>query len=259
MATITIYEIDNLANMTPIMSNNRYEALKLDIESKGQKQEILLRNNKIIDGRHRYKACIELGIEPIVKELGNISDEEVIDEIKSYTQGKASTPSQLAAEALKHYITLKNMGENVTLDGIAISYGVGDKTLKRLNYCYKQNSEYLDIFLDGDSVEIYSEKYGKKIVCNQVYTLEQTLKYNNSVKPSRVYREEESTIGYAYDVNIEFETEEGKDFFWKKYNDYTFSIAKDSPMCQDYIQYTNMKYPITNESLMPNSSIDQND
>lgn len=259
MSTSKTYEIDELANMTPAMGKNRYQALKLDIQSNGQKHPILLRNDKIIDGRHRYKACKELGITPIVNELGNISNEETINIIASYTQGKASTPTQLAAEALKHYYALKSMSKKITIDDVATKFGVGSKTLKRLNYCYKENKEYLEAFLDGDGIEIYSEKYNKKIVCKEIYGLEQTLRYNEKTKPTRVIQAEESTTSYEYDVNIEFQTEEAKDFFWKKYHSIRFGISKEDVLCQDFIEFSNFKYPMSNINLTSNTSVNYDD
>lgn len=53
-----------LALIIPEMSQEDYEALKSDIKENGLLNPIMTYNNEIVDGRHRYKACIELGIEP---------------------------------------------------------------------------------------------------------------------------------------------------------------------------------------------------
>ena len=49
-----------------------YAALKADIRTKGQNEPIWLYQGKILDGRHRYQACVELGIEPSFREYQGV-------------------------------------------------------------------------------------------------------------------------------------------------------------------------------------------
>lgn len=58
------FELHPLAESFPAMSELEYEALKEDIRAHGQKEKILLFAGKILDGRHRYRACRELGLQP---------------------------------------------------------------------------------------------------------------------------------------------------------------------------------------------------
>jgi len=52
------------ARLFPDMGAVEYYELKVDIEANGLKVPVLLWNGQLIDGRHRLKACNELGIEP---------------------------------------------------------------------------------------------------------------------------------------------------------------------------------------------------
>lgn len=52
------------ADSFPLMTSQRYEELRLDIARQGQLEPITLCDGMILDGRNRYRACIELGIEP---------------------------------------------------------------------------------------------------------------------------------------------------------------------------------------------------
>ena len=57
-----------LCEMFPEMPDEDYQKLRDDIAGSGQLEPIVLFGGKILDGRHRYRACIEIGIEPWVKE-----------------------------------------------------------------------------------------------------------------------------------------------------------------------------------------------
>jgi 16S rRNA G966 N2-methylase RsmD len=53
-----------LAALIPPMRADDYAALRDDIAMNGLQQPIVLYEHKILDGRHRYRACLELGIAP---------------------------------------------------------------------------------------------------------------------------------------------------------------------------------------------------
>lgn len=54
-----------VANLFPLLAGDEYEALKRDIAENGLREAIWLHpDGSIIDGRNRYRACQELGVEP---------------------------------------------------------------------------------------------------------------------------------------------------------------------------------------------------
>ncbi|NOY41577.1 MAG: ParB N-terminal domain-containing protein [Planctomycetes bacterium] len=57
------YKIHPACEASPAMSPERYEQFKSDIEKNGLVQPIILHKGKILDGRHRQRACDELGVE----------------------------------------------------------------------------------------------------------------------------------------------------------------------------------------------------
>lgn len=58
-------KIHPVASLFPAMSAGEFQALKADIKERGLMEPIwLAKDGRIIDGRHRYKACRELKIEP---------------------------------------------------------------------------------------------------------------------------------------------------------------------------------------------------
>ncbi len=68
-APIQEYEIHPLADLLPMMSERESMLLRADIFKNGQQEEIILLDDMILDGRNRYKACIDLGITPKTKKF----------------------------------------------------------------------------------------------------------------------------------------------------------------------------------------------
>lgn len=52
-----------LAELFPPMTDVEYQALKKDIAENGQEDRVTFWNSMLVDGRHRWRACNELGIE----------------------------------------------------------------------------------------------------------------------------------------------------------------------------------------------------
>ena len=77
--TVTTYPLDPCVELFPAMNSDEFNALKQSIQRNGQSEPILLFWGKVIDGRHRLKACQELGIEPKVETLS----------VKTYEQAKS--------------------------------------------------------------------------------------------------------------------------------------------------------------------------
>lgn len=63
------FTIHPAAHLFPAMNDDEFEEFKEDIRQNGQQVPVLVQNGQIIDGRHRYRACHELGIELQVQEV----------------------------------------------------------------------------------------------------------------------------------------------------------------------------------------------
>lgn len=48
----------------PAMSADDFQALKDDIEVNGQREPVMVFDGMVLDGWHRYRACVELGVKP---------------------------------------------------------------------------------------------------------------------------------------------------------------------------------------------------
>ena len=58
------YQQHPLSAAFPAMSAEDFQALKDDIENEGQREPVIIFDGMVLDGWHRYRACIELGIKP---------------------------------------------------------------------------------------------------------------------------------------------------------------------------------------------------
>ena len=61
---MTEREFHPAAEIVPMIDDRDFESLVADIGTHGLKVEIVLCDNKILDGRNRYRACQKAGVEP---------------------------------------------------------------------------------------------------------------------------------------------------------------------------------------------------
>jgi hypothetical protein len=64
MAEMSAAKFHALADLFPLLDGEEFDALVADIRAYGLRQEIILFEGMILDGRNRYAACLEAGIEP---------------------------------------------------------------------------------------------------------------------------------------------------------------------------------------------------
>ena len=57
-----------LADLFPPMRDKEFTALKIDIKTNGLRTPIVMMNDEVLDGRCRYRACKETGVEPRYEE-----------------------------------------------------------------------------------------------------------------------------------------------------------------------------------------------
>lgn len=66
--------VHDLALLFPPMTDEELSDLRADISANGIQQPIAVWRGSIIDGRHRYQICRELGIEPPIQEIDDDAD-----------------------------------------------------------------------------------------------------------------------------------------------------------------------------------------
>ena len=91
------------ANIFPMMQDIEYKQLCADIKANGLLEPIVMYENQILDGRNRYEACIECGVEPQYRQWngkGNVID-FVVSMNMSRRHLNSSQLAMCAAEAKK--------------------------------------------------------------------------------------------------------------------------------------------------------------
>jgi DNA modification methylase len=89
-----------VANIFPMMQDVEYKQLCADIKANGLLESIVMYENQILDGRNRYEACIECGVEPQYRQWNGSGG--VIDFVISMNLNRRHLdPGQKAMCALK--------------------------------------------------------------------------------------------------------------------------------------------------------------
>ena len=91
-------EYHEIANIFPLISGDEFESLKKDIKKNGLIESIWTYENKILDGRNRYRACNEIGITPDMREF--TGDDPLAFVISLNMKRRHLSASQLAFVAL---------------------------------------------------------------------------------------------------------------------------------------------------------------
>ena len=104
-------EIHDAAYLFPEMQEQEFAELKQDIGRNGLQMPILLYRGKVVDGRHRLRACTELGIVPRFEEMLAANDAAVNQAVLSINLHRRHlTESQRALVAAR--LTNSTIGTN---------------------------------------------------------------------------------------------------------------------------------------------------
>jgi len=88
-------ELHPLCTLFPRLAGAEFESLKADIIAHGQREPIVVQNGLILDGGNRYRACVEAGIEPTIKEFNGADPVAFV--LSANLHRRHLTPGQQAA------------------------------------------------------------------------------------------------------------------------------------------------------------------
>lgn len=99
MSTIEKLSPHPLADLMPTMSDAEFAGFRADIEANGLIDPIVTHDGMILDGRHRYRACVETGVTPRFRPFAGESPVQFVLSAKIARQHL--TVSQLAMLATR--------------------------------------------------------------------------------------------------------------------------------------------------------------
>lgn len=104
------YEAHELSLAFPDMPPEQFRRFVADIKVNGLNNPIVLFEGKILDGRHRYRACMEADIKPMFREFqeGNHEESSHGDPV-AYVQSENAARRQLSDSQLAYAITHPNI------------------------------------------------------------------------------------------------------------------------------------------------------
>lgn len=104
------YEAHELSLAFPGMPAGQFRRFVADIKANGLNNPIVLFEGKILDGRHRYRACLEVGVKPAFREFmeGN-PDESSHGDPVAYVQSENAARRQLTESQIAYSITHPNI------------------------------------------------------------------------------------------------------------------------------------------------------
>jgi DNA modification methylase len=109
------------------MTEPDYQALKADLFAVGQRDPIVLLDGRILDGRHRYRACVELGMPPRTRAFDTATEGTPIQYLYSKALHRNLTESQKACAAAQieplfakvaHDRQIASLKQNQTVDPV---------------------------------------------------------------------------------------------------------------------------------------------
>lgn len=223
--------LDPFALLTMTYTQDGFEELKNDISRNGQLVAILLRNGKVLDGRHRLRACIELEVPVAYEELGDIDDEEALDIVISNSLSKATNTDAAKVEAYlmckAKGIRNKDMPEKFSR--LNINY------VRKLSFIEKQNSKYLTAILRQNQIRLHNKEFDKIEDYGTINGVWRVLKGNQKMENTvvEVVPEPASREDYETDLESYFNNAAAEAEYWDLYKlgkESGVNLHPDSPV-----------------------------
>jgi len=170
--TLTVHE---LSKINPSMTDVDFKELKESLAEYGYDINfpVLLYKKKIVDGRHRFLACTELGIDKMwCRHLPqNMTTQEVEELVIRTDNRRHKTPTQKAIGAYKYYLDRIKSGSKLSQEAVASKFGTSKLMMSRVPKLEKiAGSERIDALFNGKKLTI-KNKDGNPLATDALLTL----------------------------------------------------------------------------------------
>lgn len=161
--SITAYKDHHLSELLPLMDDSEIAEMAADIQQHGQRAPITLYENKILDGRNRYRACKIVNVEPKVRHF--TSGDALGFIVSANVFRRHLTTSQRAVVAAK-LANLSNGHRTPTSANLPRSEKpiTQAEAAKELNVSTRQVRAAKEVLRDAPKKEIKAIERGEKTV-----------------------------------------------------------------------------------------------
>lgn len=213
--TLVPYEIHKSAELFPEMDDKSFQELKTDISLNGQQEAIVLWKNKIVDGRHRYRALCELGWDSSDIETWELDPEDnpynhVISANLHRRHLTASERARIAAKlSTKAVGSNQHTDEGVSKDTPSIQESADQLNVGRASVCraksvIERGSDALNEAVDS---KVISNSMAEKLLKHAPTKAAQTSLVNKGPEAVRDFvRKSEDEANRHKDAKIRAET-----------------------------------------------------
>lgn len=153
------YEYHELANLFPLMDESQYSDLVADIKENGLVESIVLHEDKILDGRNRYNACNDAGVEPnFVEYQGEDALSYVISLNLNRRHLNESQRAMIGARLANMKVGKKSLyrenSTDITNNDAAQKLNVSDYSIKKAKKVQKEGIEDLQKSVEAGKVSV---------------------------------------------------------------------------------------------------------
>ena len=166
------YQIHKAASLVPLPTKEEQEALTEDIRTNGQQVPISLYRGKIIDGRSRQNACIELMISVDAKELPNNMK---LNEIESFVKSVNTRRNLTRVQKVMVALTEARKETNPNYSEFAKRWGISAPEMSNAKFIMEHRKEYIKILFDGKTITYVEAATGKTKTGTSLYPIRQAI------------------------------------------------------------------------------------
>jgi len=165
--------VHKVAEATPLMPEEAYNALRDSIHDVGQRVAVIVYRGQIIDGRHRYKALKELGIDTILCDelVGTISEENLKDMVLNvYENRRHQSATQRMIGAYRMYTELQHTDNKISQEEAASRFGVHRNNLGIVKKVHElAGANILELLFQGNDIDI--GEGGKRLFTSNIKSI----------------------------------------------------------------------------------------
>jgi protein gp37 len=209
-------KIHPLAHCLPDIPEDQFKALKEDISGLGVLYPIVLLDGMILDGRHRYRACQELGIECPTKVINDVSPNDLVRSMNLFRRHLNESQRAMVAAALLEPFekeAKERQGERTDLKNNIVANlpqskkrnpPATDKAAEALGVSGRLVRDAKIVYTEGTPEEIESATNGKTPVSSIAKEIRKnrppeilTAKPKKPMIPKTAFNETNENIGWA--------------------------------------------------------------